>query len=1528
LHLTNVNAATIQGNHIGVGVAGKLAAANTGDGIAIDGASTGTIQIGGVTPEAMNLLSNNLGYGISAISGTVRIEGNRIGTDVTGTSGLGNGTGGVFLGASTVNARLGSNLPGSGNLISGNLGAGVRIDASGARLANNLIGTTADGMQELGNAVAGVLVFGANNQIGVASEAGNLISGNFGAGVQISGANASGNSVLRNWIGIDAAGAQALRNAGAGVQLSSAGANNVIGSSGEGNVISGNTGSGILITNSNGTLIRGNIIGLNAAQDTDIANQQGGIRITGNSSGTIVGGSLPGQANVIAGNIGGAGVSIRDTVSTTRVEGNFIGANASEDLFGNLGHGIHISSSVGGHVIESNLIAWSEANGVTVSAASSTGNRITLNRFIDNLGLAIDLGGDGVTMNDASDADTGANDLQNAPVVTSAISDGVEISVAIALASAAGRSYRIEVFSTVFPDPSGYGEADRFVGAFNVTTDASGNASWTQQFATSVAPGQFVSVTATDLTTGSTSEFSLVSQVISSSAPPELGGAPPAVLFIEDGSDTTVAPTITVSSPSMIDIVEARIEIVVNYQANADELGFMDTMTIFGGFDPLTGRLTLSGVASAAEYQAALRTIVFTNTSDTPPETTREVRFSVFDGQSWSTPLSVFVAVLASNDAPDVTLPASFTVTEDLATPLTAIGLDDPDAGSAAVRLTVTVDRGTLVVAASAGVVIGGSDSARVLEGSVSDLANMIAAGRIRFLNAPGDLSPVNLQVELDDLGNSGAGGPLSLTASSVLMVSSTNQPPDITLPATLSIDEDTVVAIPVSVSDPDGAIQIVRLSVTAGSIGVDLSGGATILEGSNASGAFGLGGTLAQINAALGSLRFTPPTDFHGTTRLDVTAVDPDGAIDTDFTLIQIASRNDAPSLIGPSLIEAAEDAPFVILDIEVSDVDAGASPIALRFISGAMRFGALSANGVTVTGTGSADLTLTGTVADLNAFISQGLLFGLPIPNVFGLVNFQVFALDGGASGNGGALQAMLTVPVELAAFDDPPRLDLPAMVAVDEDVESVLISTLPQAAQWVQDPDADTTIMRLTVRAAQGTLSLGAPSTGLTFEQGDGIADTQFVVRGSLADLRAALVGLRYLGAQDAFGLTSIDWVLEDNADGSGVSLMDDARMTLDVRPVNDAPRALELRQSAALVEGSLPATLLGELVVSDIDDLSGHRFSLANDAQGRFVIDPVSGQLRTGALALDPVSITSSYWIQVRAVDPLGGMIERAIRIDVAALAVAPSSGTGQPGSGSGAGTAAPSGLPGAPAVVSPTSGSGSGFFGTGSESDAEARARNAAIVAPTPTGFRAIARQAAQAGASDAEASTSIGAGFMPRSEKVERSSITGPGLDLDAFNIGKQESDSLAARLALVGLMDRDLAEMEAQQRLATNARPTLIASWFAADDAQQPAKTQEATAYRVVVETVQVGGVLLTVGLVLWVTRAGTLVAAMLTSLPTWKALDPLVLLDHGEGARPSAWSQTLNTELDAEEAAMEQMLESGATVLDASTRQQGEFA
>jgi hypothetical protein len=494
--------AVVRANRIGVDSAGTGALGNGGDGIALHASGH---EIGGASASARNLISGNASSGIAfgeASSGNL-VRGNWIGTDAGGAAVIANQADGIRLRGTS--HQIGGTVAAARNVISGNAGNGVTLDeaASGNFVRGNFIGTDSSGAGDLGNGAEGIGLHGSNNLVGGTTAAErNLISGNGGDGIGLYGPGVSGNQILNNRIGTNAAGTAAIPNEGYGIRAIEGEGNSILL-----NLISGNERAMSLEDGTVDFLVQGNVIGLNAAQTAKLPNHSTGLDISG--VGHLIGGSAAGAGNVIAGN-DYSGILLTGAATENRIEGNFIGTNAAGATgLGNAQVGVMVTeasnNTIGG--IEpgaGNTIAWNGYLGVYVWSGS--GNAILGNSIHDNVLLGIELDPQGPEPNDAGDWDAGANRGQNYPVLTSALASGGQLAIQGFLDARPWTEYRVELFSSVGFDATGVGEGQHYLGAVVVTTPASGRGTFSVALP---AVGGELFVTATATSPGlDTSEFS------------------------------------------------------------------------------------------------------------------------------------------------------------------------------------------------------------------------------------------------------------------------------------------------------------------------------------------------------------------------------------------------------------------------------------------------------------------------------------------------------------------------------------------------------------------------------------------------------------------------------------------------------------------------------------------------------------------------------------------------------------------------------------------------------------------------------------------------------------------------------------------------------------------------------------------------------------------------------------------------------------------------------------------------------------
>ena len=466
----------------------------------------GTVQLGknddidGLKPNGQKVILD--GTGLSAPNNGIRIEtesGSQVrnlviknfpsdgvfaqalnGAKFEGLEISNNGLSGIsigFAGGSTNkncrNVTIGGDQPQHRNKIFGNGGDGILIVASattdrfpdeGIFILNNLIGTS-DGTSDNGNGGRGISLINAFGVI-IGDSTGatrNIISGNNNDGIALEGAGAISNVIIGNFIGTTESSGGALGNSASGIALLNAAGStadfistgpNKIGMPGLGNVISANN-FGIFIAdpNTSKNRVQGNLIGTNVGGNTDLGNAADGIYFVNGTFDNLIGGTNTGEGNLIAFNRNG------------------------------------------------------------IRADSGMRNAFRRNRIFSNDNLGIDLAPVGVTPNDSGDGDSGVNNLQNFPVITFVNALSSSVNIQGTLNSAANQTYTLEFFGNTGVDATGFGEGRNFLGSVQVTTNASGNATFNQTFAVSLSTtGSWVTATATDVN-NNTSEYSLARNI-------------------------------------------------------------------------------------------------------------------------------------------------------------------------------------------------------------------------------------------------------------------------------------------------------------------------------------------------------------------------------------------------------------------------------------------------------------------------------------------------------------------------------------------------------------------------------------------------------------------------------------------------------------------------------------------------------------------------------------------------------------------------------------------------------------------------------------------------------------------------------------------------------------------------------------------------------------------------------------------------------------------------------------------------------
>ena len=370
---------TVEDNLIGTDKAGTTALANLGSGLVISGGAKNNVVddnvISGNTLDAVMIVG-------SGTDGNT-LEGNLVGTDKAGRSGLANLGSGLVISGGAKNNVVDDNVI-SGNALNAVMIMGAGTD--GNSLEGNRIGTDKAGTTALANLGSGLVVSrGARNNV----VDGNVVSGNTLNAVVIQGAGTSQNTLNDNHIGTDITGNRTLANLGSGVVVLGASGNDITD-----NVISGNRAAGVVLlgVGTAGNRVEDNRIGTSGAGSAALPNGTGSEvsrgadwgeaaelemisadEAIGAAAGILVAGSA--QNNVIKGNLvsgnQGSGIVLRGAgTQRNSISFNLIGANGmgGEGLPNGLA-GIVVVGNASENDIAGNTVSGNLGSGVIISRA-------------------------------------------------------------------------------------------------------------------------------------------------------------------------------------------------------------------------------------------------------------------------------------------------------------------------------------------------------------------------------------------------------------------------------------------------------------------------------------------------------------------------------------------------------------------------------------------------------------------------------------------------------------------------------------------------------------------------------------------------------------------------------------------------------------------------------------------------------------------------------------------------------------------------------------------------------------------------------------------------------------------------------------------------------------------------------------------------------------------------------------------------------------------------------------------------------
>ena len=682
-----------------------------------------------------------------------------------------------------------------------------------------------------------------------------------------------------------------------------------------------------------------------------------------------------------------------------------------------------------------------------------------------------------------------------------------------------------------------------------------------------------------------------------------------AATFTEGGGAAAIVDpsNLTVIDPDSLNLASATITLT-NLLDTGQETVAVSTATvapntpITAAYNAATGVLTLIGSAPLAQYQAALRTVTYSNAAAAPTATpARAITFVVSDGSNTSAVATATVTVTSVNDQPNFTASNPPAVNED--------------AGLQTVNGWATFDPGA-----------PDESGQTVLAYLVSNVSNAAlfttpptvdTSGNLSYTPAPNAFGTSTFEVRVQDNGGTANGGvDTSAPQTFTITVNGINDQPSFTA------------SNPPAVNENAGAQTV--------------AGWATFNPGNAQESAQAvLAYTVSNVSnpalfspqpsvAANGNLTYTPAAGANGTSTFEVRVQDSggtaNGGVDTSAaqTFSTTVNAVDDPPIAVNDTATLAEDALATTIDVLANDTDPDGGPKLI----GAVQNPSTNGGTVLITG-GGTGLTYQPAADYCNT------------PPGAPLDTFTYTLTPGGSTS---------TVTVTVNCVNDPPVVDLNGPAAGIDFAATFTegggaVAIVDNANLTVSDVDsanlasATVTLTNL-LDAGQETLAVAAttvsPNTPIvatynTGTPGQGV----LTLTGSttLAQYQAALRTLTYNNGSPNPNTTarSVTFVVNDGTDDSAI-----ATSTVTVTAVNSPP--VVNSATFTLDENSANGTAVGTVTFTDSDTGQSHTFAITGgNTGGAFAIDTTSGAITVATSTALDFETTSTFSLTVQVTD---------------------------------------------------------------------------------------------------------------------------------------------------------------------------------------------------------------------------------------------------------------------------------------------------
>ena len=668
-------------------------------------------------------------------------------------------------------------------------------------------------------------------------------------------------------------------------------------------------------------------------------------------------------------------------------------------------------------------------------------------------------------------------------------------------------------------------------------------------------------------------------------------------------------------------------------------------------------KIQLTGTGTTAQYQAAIDAVTFSNaTTSGISVVDRNLTVVVSDGETLSNQVTSIIHVNAVNLAPTLAVPVAQTVLEDTTLVFNtangnALSIGDTDAGAAGLEtVTLSVTKGTVTLGSTAGLtgLTGDGTSSATFTGTVAQVNAAIAGLKYQGIANYNGADTLTIKVTDDgkDNGNAAINGALSTTSTVAINVTPVNDAPAGT-DKTAAATEDTpytFVASDFGFTDPNdtpaNTLQsVIITTLPLATDGVLTVGGVAVTAGQEL--------TAAQ----LATLTFTPALNRNGsgigafTFQVRDNGGTANGGVDLDASpntfKFNVAAVNDAPVSAVPVAQTVNEDTVLTFSaaggnGITISDVDAAATGLETVTISatnGVVTLG--STTGLTgLTGNGTASVTFTGTIAQVNAAVAALKYQGNANFNGSDVISIAVVddGKDNGVLASNGAQSAVVkTIAVTVTPVNDAPAGTDKTATATEDTPYTFVASDF--GFSDVNDTPANTllsVIITTLPPAADGVLTVG----------GVAVTAGQELTAAQLATLTFTPVLNR-----NGSGIWAFTFQVRDNGGTANGGVNLDASpntFKFNVAAVNDAPVVGSGYSATYTEQGAIvPIATAAGTTISDVDNatLASATITLTNHQTGDVLGMPTlpagsgititSYNPATGVLILSGTSSVANY-----------------------------------------------------------------------------------------------------------------------------------------------------------------------------------------------------------------------------------------------------------------------------------------------------------